>query len=228
MLADRAQSAATQSQLASASSKTVTGFWRIVYKTTSWLTLASLIVVIVMVLRKSPPPHAKVDSHAAARAQAKLDVLKPASGSGEPQQLHLDEAELNSYLRQNLALQPSSVPSNSFEQAPPGDLAADEVRSSVRDFEIALEGDRAKAYVIFDLHGVDLSLTLEGRLHVENGYLRFEPTNGRLGSLPLSQSTLEAGVARLLDSPENKEKFRVPPEIRDIRVENGELVVSYR
>jgi hypothetical protein len=214
--------------LASSHSKTAPGLWRIVYKTTSWLTLASLIVAIVMVLRKSPPPHAKVDPQAAARAQAKLDVPKPAPGSGAPQQLHLDEAELNSYLRQNLTLLPPSVPSKSVERATPGDPALEEVQSSVKDFEIALEGDRAKAYVIFDLHGVDLSLLLEGRLRVENGYLRFEPTSGRLGSLPLSQSTLEAGVGQLLDSPENKEKFRVPPEIRDIHVENSELVVTYR
>ena len=29
------------------------------------------------------------------------------------------------------------------------------------------------------------------------------------------------------DSPENREQFRIPPHIRDIRVENGTLVVSY-
>ena len=34
--------------------------------------------------------------------------------------------------------------------------------------------------------------------------------------------------ARKLDSPENREKFRVPPEINDIRIENGELAVAYR
>jgi hypothetical protein len=31
-----------------------------------------------------------------------------------------------------------------------------------------------------------------------------------------------------MESPENREKFRLPPEITDIRVEGGELFVSYR
>jgi len=61
-----------------------------------------------------------------------------------------------------------------------------------------------------------------------NGYLHFEPTSGNLGSLPLPQSTLESAVTRLSDAPENHEKLRVPLEIRDIRIENGELVVGYR
>jgi hypothetical protein len=69
---------------------------------------------------------------------------------------------------------------------------------------------------------------LEGHLHVVNGYLRFEPTRGKLGSLPLPQSTLESAVTRLFDAPENRERLRVPLEIRDIRIENGDLVVEYR
>jgi hypothetical protein len=39
---------------------------------------------------------------------------------------------------------------------------------------------------------------------------------------------VDRAVRRLFDSPENKEKFRLPPHIRDLRVENGEIVVSYR
>jgi hypothetical protein len=91
-----------------------------------------------------------------------------------------------------------------------------------------MEGDRVQGYVVFNLHGVDLSLDLEGQLHAENGYLRFEPTGGKLGSLPIPQSTLETAVKRLLDSTENKEKLRLPDNVRDIRVENGALVITYR
>jgi hypothetical protein len=91
-----------------------------------------------------------------------------------------------------------------------------------------MEDDHLQAYVVFNLHGVDLSLDLEGQLRAENGYFRFEPTGGKLGSLPIPQSTLETAVKRLLDSPENKEKLRLPDNVRDIRVENGELVVTYR
>ena len=49
-----------------------------------------------------------------------------------------------------------------------------------------------------------------------------------LGSLPIPQVTLERAVSRLFDSPENRDSFQLPPAIKDIRVANGELMVSYR
>jgi len=84
-----------------------------------------------------------------------------------------------------------------------------------------------KAYVVFDMHGKDITLELEGRLGSSNGYLRFEPVSGQIGSLPIPQSTLESAVQKLLDSPENREKLRLPADIADLRVENGELVATY-
>ncbi len=93
---------------------------------------------------------------------------------------------------------------------------------------IVLLDDRLRAYVVFNLYGKDLSLTLEGRLRAENGYLRLAPTSVKLGSLPLPQATIDRAVERLFESPENLEQFRLPPEIADLRVENSELVVTYR
>jgi len=98
----------------------------------------------------------------------------------------------------------------------------------VRDLKINLVEDRVQAYVLFDFHGRDMTLLLEGRLHVEDGYLHFQPTDGKLGSLPLPLSTLESAVSKLMSSPENREKLRVPPEISDIRIEHGDLVVAYK
>ncbi len=76
--------------------------------------------------------------------------------------------------------------------------------------------------------GPFVRLNTEGRLGVENGYMRFEPTSGKLGSLPIPQSTLDEAVKRLLASPENRDKLHVPPDVRDIRIQNGELIVTYR
>jgi hypothetical protein len=85
-----------------------------------------------------------------------------------------------------------------------------------------------RIYAVFDFHGVDLSLELEGPLVVRDGYIKLEPTGGKLGSLPLMAGTLQSVTDRLFDSPENKEKFRLPPQIQDIRVEHGQLVVLSR
>jgi len=71
-------------------------------------------------------------------------------------------------------------------------------------------------------------LQLEGRLSTQNGYLRFEPVSGQIGALPIPQSSLENAVQRLMDSPVNREKFKLPSEIADLHIENGEVVASYK
>ena len=98
----------------------------------------------------------------------------------------------------------------------------------MRDVKIQLIEDRVKAYVVFDVHGKDMSLQLEGRLSAQNGYLNFEPVSGQIGSFPIPQSALESAVRRLRESPENREKLKLPPQIADLRIENGEVVASYR
>jgi len=85
-----------------------------------------------------------------------------------------------------------------------------------------------KAHVMFDFHGKEMSLELDGHLHAENGYMRFEPVSGMLGSMPLPQSMLNALVERLMASPENREKMKLPPDISDIQIVNGQAQITYK
>ena len=102
------------------------------------------------------------------------------------------------------------------------------MKSSVRDVKVQMEDDRVKAYVVFDVHGKDMTLELEGKLGATNGYLQFQPVSGHIGSLPIPQSTLETAVQKLMESPENREKLRLPSDISDLHIENGELVATYK
>ncbi|MGC1634852.1 MAG: hypothetical protein WA744_05310, partial [Candidatus Acidiferrales bacterium] len=104
----------------------------------------------------------------------------------------------------------------------------DQVQSSVKDVKVDMDGDIVKAYVIFDFHGKDLSLELDGHLTADNGYMKFEPVSGKLGSLPLPQSTLDEAVEKLMASPENREKLRLPPDISDIKIVDGQAVIQYK
>lgn len=91
-----------------------------------------------------------------------------------------------------------------------------------------MDGDLVKAYVVFDFHGKDMSLELDGHLATEGGYMKFQPVAGKLGSLPLPQSTLDSAVEKLMSSPENREKMKLPNDISDIQIANGQAVVSYK
>lgn len=222
------------------------------YKILSWVVLACVLLIVLVVLHKSPPPVVTTDPTAATRAQQKLAAADEAKSEGQPAQVQLDSTELNSYLAQNLQIpaSPATVsdspaantnaagtasvaPSTNGSPAALPDTnrqepSLGEVQSSVRGVQVDMDGDLIKAYVIFDLHGQDLSLELDGHLGSENGYMKFEPVSGKLGSLPLPQSMLDAVVDQLMNSPENKEKLRLPQDVSDIQIRDGHAVVSYK
>jgi hypothetical protein len=81
---------------------------------------------------------------------------------------------------------------------------------------------------VFDVHGKDMTLQLEGKLGADNGFLRFEPVSGHIGALPIPQATLEAAVRKMMESPENREKLKLPSDISDLKIENGEVVAKYQ
>jgi hypothetical protein len=223
-----------------------------IYKILSWSSLAGLILTIVLVLHKSPAPNIPFDAGAAERAEQKFAAADQAKAAGQPGSVALDRSELNSYLAQNLQTQtpaPAVAPGATGEGIAPaaaadsgGNAAGDpsaalaagdprsleDVQSSVKDVKVDMVGDLVKAYVIFDFHGKDISLELDGHLSAENGFMKFEPVSGRLGSLPLPKSTLDAAVEKMMASPENRDKLRLPADISDIKIVDGQAVIQYK
>jgi hypothetical protein len=216
------------------------------YKILSWSSVAALILTIVLVLHKSPAPNVAFDPGAAARVEQKFAAADQAKASGQSGSVALDRSELNSYLAQNLQTQtpaPVGAPAGggaadgsggNAANDPSAALAAgdprslEDVQSSVKDVKVDMVGDLVKAYVIFDFHGKDISLELDGHLSSENGFVKFEPISGRLGSLPLPQSTLNAAVQKMMASPENRDKLRLPADISDIKIVDGQAVIQYK
>ena len=165
---------------------------------------------------------------AAATAEQKVSEVQQSVAQGQPATLRLDETELNSYLANHLDLAPSAAtPSQGGGSNAPTDADVEQVRSSVRDVKVQMEGDQVHAYLVFDLHGKEMSLDLVGKLGAADGYLKFEPVSGHIGSLPIPQSALESAVKQLMESPVNREKLRLPSDVSDLRIENGELVTTY-
>ena len=227
--------------------------FRKLYQFLTWSTLAGLVITVALVLRKGPAPAVPFDPQAVARAERKFAAADLAKTSGQSAQVQLDRTELNSYL-QNLQREaqsadpsaptpqpnPGAAPSASPAAGPPpssdpvaalteaGAPNLEEVQSSVKDVKVDIDGDIVKAYVIFDFHGKDLSLELAGHLRAQNGYLKFDPVSGSIGSMPLPQSALQAAVEKMMDSPENREKLRLPADISDIQIANGQALITYK
>jgi hypothetical protein len=229
-----------------AASKPVSA-WVWAFRCLRWSTYLAALITLILLLHKTPPPPVEVSPQAAARAEQKVEQVQQSVAQGQQATLRLDEPELNSYLASHLALSPNanaaatntpaatdSTPaasnpdsnSSSSDALSPADI--EQARSSVKDVKVQMEGDQVRAYVVFDVHGKDMTLQLVGRLGSADGFLKFEPISGQLGSLPIPQSTLESAVERLMDSPENREKLRLPSDISEMHIENGQLVATYR
>jgi hypothetical protein len=216
--------------------------WMWAFRFLRWSTYLAALITLILLLHKTPPPPVQSSPEAAARAEQKLQQVQDSVSQGEKATLRLDESELNSYLASHLdlareapAASPTAPASSASPDASPttdgpgAPTAADveQMRSSVRDVKVQMEGDQVHAYVVFDVHGKDMTLDLVGKLGAQGGYLKFEPVSGSLGALPIPQSTLESAVQRLMDSPENREKLKLPDDVEDMHIENGQLVATY-
>src|SRR5215471_7067499 len=200
------------------------GILRWAFRLLRWSTYLAALVTIALLLRKSPPPPVTTTPQAAASAEQKVAQVEQSVSQGQPATLRLDQTELNSYLASHLDL---AAPQDGGPGAPTAS-EIEQAKSSVRDVKVQLEGDQVHAYVVFDVHGKDMTLDLVGRLGAADGYLKFEPVSGRIGSMPIPQSALESAVRQLTESPENREKLKLPADIADLHIENGELVTTYK
>ena len=223
--------------------------WVWAFRCLRWSTYLAALITLILLLHKTAPPAVQITPQAAARAEQKVEEVQQSAAQGEKATLRLDESELNSYLATHLNLAQSSNPAVALPNsapapardsptptppnaAPTGSDALspadiEQARSSVKDVKVQMEGDQVHAYVVFDVHGKDMTLQLVGRLGSADGFLKFEPISGQLGALPIPQSTLETAVQRLMDSSENREKLRLPSDVSEMHIENGQLVATY-
>jgi hypothetical protein len=215
--------------------------WVWAFRFLRWSTYLAALITLILLLHKTPPPPVQSSPEAAARAEEKLQEVQQSASQGQKATLRLDESELNSYLASHLDLAkeapatpvtpnaPSAQDTPQTTEGPGAPSAADveQMRSSVKDVKVQMDGDQVHAYVVFNVHGKDMTLDLVGKLGSQDGYLKFEPVSGQLGGLPIPQSALQSAVQQLMDSPENREKLKLPDDVQEMHIENGQLVATY-
>ncbi|MFO0697861.1 MAG: hypothetical protein U0236_01440 [Nitrospira sp.] len=183
--------------------------------------------VLLLVLRQAPPLLIQTDPQAADRVAEKMAQLQTALQGGQSHALTLNEAELNQWVRDNLAIVSAHEAQQAGIPVPMGhEASVQEVQSALRDVRMRLRGSELRAYAVFVLYGKEISLQLDGTIETRNGYIRLKPTSGRLGSLPIPSATLDRVVQQLFDSPQNRDSFKIPPQIESVHIENSALVIA--
>jgi hypothetical protein len=213
-------------------------------------TLAASLIAIFLVLKK-PQPVAPAQSPAAAAANVqslenKLEQLEQPKNPGDaPAQVRFSSDEITAALAQAAAVLPATMPASAAMasgtnpaaagQSSPGlptsvpsspDAAIGEGEPEVKDYKVNFDGDVARGQFVTQIGGKDVYVTLAGHLGSKDGYATFEPTEFKVGDLNVPVSLVSGALQKKLS--EQRDRLKLPNDVGDIKVENGQLVATQK
>jgi hypothetical protein len=199
-----------------------------VYHVVRWVMLAGTVITIFLGL-KSPAPVAEalapdLVKQNAVMFQRKLTELANAQSSGETgTEFHFTAPEVNAAIVQSTLPQP--VPAGPTPASQPAPQVAAE-QAPIKSTLVSFEDNVVKGQFLTEVYGRDVYITVAGHLGSRDGYVTFEPTEFKVGDLSVPVSMINPALQRKLAEPENRDKMKLPEFVRDLRVENGELVIT--
>jgi hypothetical protein len=96
----------------------------------------------------------------------------------------------------------------------------------VKDYQVNFDGDVARGQFVAQIGGKDVYVTLSGHLGSKDGYATFDPTEFKVGDLDVPLALVNGALQKRL--AEQKDRLKLPDGVGDIKVENGELVMTQK
>jgi len=93
---------------------------------------------------------------------------------------------------------------------------------SVKDYQVSMDGDVVRGQFLTQIAGKDVYLTLAGHLGAKDGYATFDATEVKIGDLSVPVALVNDILQKKLT--EQRDQLKLPANVSDIKVENGELV----
>jgi hypothetical protein len=206
-------------------------------------TLVTSLGALLLVLKKPasiarPLPPAAVLANAQS-FQAKIERLEqPTASGGTPPEVRLSAAEVTAALAQAAgavavleAPQPSATALGVTPASPALDPGSPEAaiapgEPQVKDYQVNFDGDVARGQFVAQIGGKDVYVTLSGHLGSKDGYATFDPTEFKVGDLDVPLALVNGALQKRL--AEQKDRLKLPDGVGDIKVENGELVMTQK
>jgi len=209
-------------------------------------TLAASLIAIFLVLKK-PQPVAPTQSPADAAAnvesvEKKLEQLEQPKDPGQPPaQVRFNSDEITAALAQAAAALPATIPASAAtipgaaSQPSPGlptsvpssaDAVIGEGEPEVKDYKVNFDGDVARGQFVTQIGGKEVYVTLAGHLGSKDGYATFDPTEFKVGDLNVPLSLVSGALQKKLT--EQRDRLKLPDDVGNIRVENGQLVATQK
>ena len=202
----------------------------------SFATLAISVVTLILVLKR-PAPLAPGLAPAAAAANAqsfqeKVNRLAEPRVPGEgASEVRMNSGEVSAALAEASGLLPATttVPANTSASSPSanpsgasGAMEFPGAVPNIKDYQVSMDGDIVRGQFLTQIAGKDVYLTLAGHLGSKDGYATFDATEVKVGDLSVPASLVNEVLQRKL--AEQREQLKLPNNVKDLKVENGELV----
>jgi hypothetical protein len=199
----------------------------------SFATLGTSILTLILVLKR-PAPVAGVAAPAAIAANAqsfqdKVNQLTQVKTPGEGGEIHINSGELSAALAEASGQHPAATPGNSSTGSSSGSSSLSPTTEfagavpNIKDYQISMDGDIVRGQFLTHIAGKDVYLTLAGHLGSKDGYATFDATEVKVGDLSVPVSLVNGVLQKKL--AEQRDQLMLPNNVKDIKVENGELVL---
>src|SRR5580704_19260832 len=206
-------------------------------------TLGSSLIAIVLVLKKphpvAPPMPAAVSAAKAESFQEKVQQFEQPKQPGQaPAEVHLSSDEISAALAQAAGAIPvpqtqpqppqPAASGAGLSSTPPNspDAAIGPGQPEVKDYQVSFDGDVARGQFVTQVGGKDVYVTLAGHLGSKDGYATFEPTEFKVGDLSIPVSMVSSALQKKL--AEQRDRLKLPDDVGNIKVENGQLVATQK
>jgi len=202
-------------------------------------TLIAALVAIILVLKKpapvaQPQAPAAIVEHAqsfdqkmadfqqaaqqtqptAPQPSATADAAQPASLTSKPE-VHINSDEVSAVLAQALGAGTSGLtPTSNVGSGAP----------VIKDQQVRMDGDQVHGQFLTEIGGKDVWITISGHIGEKDGYATFDPTEFKVGDLNVPVSLVNPALQKKL--AEQHDRLKLPDNVGNMKVENGELVMQ--
>jgi hypothetical protein len=207
----------------------------------SYVTLAISILALVLVLKRPAPlAPAAAPATAAANAQSFQEKVNQLAqprvpGAGESE-VRINSGELAAALAQAAGALPptTATPANTSASDPSNSKSSNSAPANggmefpgavpnIKDYQVSMDGDVVRGQFLTQIAGKDVYLTLAGHLSSKDGYATFDATEVKIGDLSVPVALVNDALQKKLS--EQRDQLKLPDTVKDIKVENGELVL---
>ena len=202
----------------------------------SLATLAISIFTLILVVRRPAPVAAPVSpAVTAANAQSfqeKVNRLAQPKAAGEGEsEVRMSSGELTAALAQASGMLPSNgstsgaasnANGSAATPAPSGSMEFPGAVPNIKDYQVSMDGNTVRGQFLTQIAGKDVYLTLAGHPGSKDGYATFDATEVKVGDLSVPASLVNEVLQKKL--AEQRDQLKLPNNVKDIKVENGELV----